>query len=72
MIRENDVIPQMHEMWNFIDDVICRNEILPDKTILDEVQVFSMYSALIEIDKMLRNAAQIELLKQAIDAEIIN
>jgi len=69
MIRENDVMPHMYEMWNFIDKVICHNEILPDKTILEEKQVFSMYTKLVEIDQMLRDTAQIELLKKELDVE---
>lgn len=57
----------MDEMWKCIDNIIRPNELVPDKTILTDEQVFSVYSKLVEIDELFKEIAQIAILKKGLD-----
>ncbi|MHB8546795.1 MAG: hypothetical protein ACYDAJ_08525 [Nitrosotalea sp.] len=59
--------PSLDEMWQFIDNIMCPNELVPDKTILTYEQVFSAYSKLVEVDEMFKEIAQIAILKKELD-----
>ena len=59
--------PFLDEMWQFIDNIMCPNELVPDKTILTYEQVFSVYSKLVEIDEMFKEIAQVAILKKELN-----
>ena len=59
--------PSLDEMWQFIDNIMCPNELVPDKTILSYEQVFSVYSKLVEIDEIFKEVAQITILRKELD-----
>jgi hypothetical protein len=56
-------------MWQFIDNIMHPNELIPDKTSLAYEQVFAIYSKLSEIDEMFKEFAQINILKKELDKE---
>lgn len=51
-------------MWEFIDNIMRPNELVPDKTILTYEQVHAIYSKLSEIDEMFKEFVQINILKK--------
>lgn len=59
--------PFLDEMWQFIDNIMRPNELVPDKTILTYEQVFSVYSKLVEIDEMFKEIAQVAILKKELN-----
>ncbi|MDC8451622.1 MAG: hypothetical protein LV477_01785 [Candidatus Nitrosotalea sp.] len=59
--------PSLDEMWQFIDNIMRPNELVPDKTILTYEQVFSVYSKLVEIDEMFKEIAQVAILKKELN-----
>jgi hypothetical protein len=61
--------PSIDEMWQFIDNIMRSNELVPDKASLTYEQVFSVYSKLLEIDKILREIEQIKILQKGIDED---
>lgn len=54
-------------MWQFIDHIMCPNELIPDKAVLTYEQVFSIYSKLSDIDEMFKDVAQVRILKKAME-----
>ena len=59
--------PSLDEMWKFIDDLICPNELVPDRKILSYDDVFVIYSKLVEFDQVFRELLQIRLLQKETD-----
>ena len=57
----------LDDMWQFIDNIMRPNELVPDKTILTYEQVFSVYSKLVEIDEMFKEIAQVAILKKELN-----
>ncbi|MDH2908089.1 MAG: hypothetical protein PXX83_08355 [Candidatus Nitrosotalea sp.] len=61
--------PSLDEMWQFIDNIMRPNELVPDKTILAYEQVFLVYSKLVEIDEMFKEIVQVAILKRELDKQ---
>lgn len=61
--------PTLDEMWQFIDEIMRPNKLVPDETTLTYEQVFAIYSKLSEIDEMFKEFAQINILKKELDKE---
>jgi hypothetical protein len=61
--------PSLDEMWKFIDGLMRPNELLQDRSILTYEQVFVIYSKLADIDEMLKEAAQISILRKELNKE---
>ncbi len=59
----------LDEMWQFIDNIMRPNELVPDKTSLTYEQVFSIYSKMSDIDEMFKEIAQIKILQKELDEE---
>jgi len=57
-------LSSLSEMWKFIDNMMCPNELVPDKSVLTYDQVFPIYSKLREIDDIFSDFAQINILKK--------
>lgn len=61
--------PSLDEMWQFIDNIMRPNDLVPDKTSLDYQEIFAIYSKLMELDGMFKEFAQVRMLKKALDEE---
>ena len=61
--------PSLDEMWKFIDGLMHSNELVPDRSILTYEQVFAIYSKLADIDEMLKEIAQISILRKELNKE---
>lgn len=59
--------PSLDEMWSFIEKILLPYDDLPDKTKLNENQVFELYIMIKEADELFRMLSQIAVLKHAID-----
>ena len=55
--------PSIDEMWQFIDNIMQPNKLVPDKTILTYEQIFPIYSKLVEIDELFKDIVQIKILQ---------
>jgi len=54
----------LDEMWKFIDNLTCPNELVQDRKILSYDDVFAIYSKLVEYDQVFRELLQIRLLQK--------
>ncbi len=54
-------------MWLLIEEKLSPINSVPDKTKMNDEQVFNLYSIIIEADELFRMLAQIAELKKAID-----
>lgn len=63
--------PSLEKMWEFIDEMMRPNELVPDRSVLSYEQVFSIYSKLDEIDKIFQEIEQINNLKKGLKVENI-
>ena len=59
----------LDEMWKFIDNLIRPNELVSDRKILSYDDVFVIYSKLADIDEMLKETAQISILRKELNKE---
>lgn len=62
--------PTLDEMWQFIDNIMCPNKLVPDKTSLTYEQIFSIFSKLSDIDEMFKEIAQIKILQKELDEDV--
>lgn len=72
MVKSGDVSnhnPSLDQMWQFIDNIMRPNELIPDKTSLTYEQVYAIYSKLAEIDEMFKELAQISIFKKELNKE---
>ena len=61
--------PPLDEMWKFIERLMRPSELVPDRSILTDEQVFAIYSKLADIDEMLKEIAQINILRKELNKE---
>ena len=61
--------PSLDEMWKFIEGLMRPSELVPDRSILTYDQVFVIYSKLADIDEMLKEVAQINILRKELNKE---
>ena len=61
--------PSLDEMWKFIEGLMRPIELVPDRSILTYDQVFVIYSKLADIDEMLKEIAQISILRKELNKE---
>lgn len=61
--------PSLDEMWKFIEGLMRPSELVPDRSILTYDQVFVIYSKLAYIDEMLKEVAQINILRKELNKE---
>lgn len=54
----------LDEMWQFIDNLMRPNQLLPDKSVLNYDEVFAIYSKLTEFDEVFRTILQINIMKK--------
>jgi hypothetical protein len=61
--------PSLDEMWKFIEGLMHPSELVSDRSILTYDQVFTIYSKLSDIDEMLKETAQISILRKELSKE---
>ncbi|HET7336739.1 MAG TPA: hypothetical protein VFJ23_02480 [Candidatus Nitrosotalea sp.] len=61
--------PSLDEMWKFIEGLMRPSEIVLDRSIFTYDQVFVIYSKLADIDEMLKEIAQISILRKELNKE---
>lgn len=59
--------PSIDDMWVFIEKILLPYDDMPDRTKLNDDQIFELYSMIKEADELFRMLAKIAILKQAID-----
>lgn len=59
----------LDEMWKFIEGLMRPSELVPDRSSLTFDQVFAIYSKLADIDEMLKETAQISILRKELNKE---
>ncbi|MDC8453809.1 MAG: hypothetical protein LV477_12980 [Candidatus Nitrosotalea sp.] len=61
--------PSLDEMWKFIEGLMRPSELVSDRSIFTFDQVFAIYSKLADIDEMLKETAQISILRKELNKE---
>jgi len=59
--------PSMDEMWALVEKILGPYNDIPDKTKMNDDQIFELYSMIKEADEMFRMLAQIAILKKSIN-----
>ena len=71
-IIENQNIPSLLEMWEFIGKNLNPVGMTPDKASLDHMQIFRLYVELRNLDKTFRDSIQVHVLRNELAYSLLS